>query len=199
MSLNTISNLFAARLVAVLNLDENLIPVYAYGLELLLAGILNILLIFFAAFFFHVPYAAIFFLLAFIPLRITAGGFHASTHLRCTLVCLATFVLTIVLIHCIHDAYRPIVAVILCAFDLATVICLSPVQAAQKPLAASERRINRRRSLFLAILFCAISVLSLNRRFASAILFFSFGVFSAAISQIAGKIQSTTEGRYTHE
>lgn len=199
MSLNTISNKIAARLCHTLKLAEDLIPVYAYGLELLLAAVLNIMLIILAACFFHVPYAWIFFLLAFIPLRVTAGGYHAGTHFWCTVVCLVAFILTIVLACCISDTYRPIVSVISCLFNLATVICLSPVQAKKKPLTSSERRINRRRSLFLAILFCAVSVLSLNHRFASAILFFSFGVFSAAVSQIAGRIQSTTEGGCTHE
>ena len=199
MNLSAIASLFAVRLCAILNLDKNLIPVYAYGLELLLAAILNILLIFFATFLFHVPYAGVFFLLSFIPLRVTAGGFHASTHFRCTLVCMAVFVLTIALTRCIHDAYRPIVSMALCLFDLATIICLSPVEAIQKPLTASEHRINRSRSLFLAILFCAVSALSLNHRFTSGILFFPFGVFSAAISQIAGKIQSIIEGRRTRE
>ena len=193
MNLSAITSLFAVRLCAILNLDKNLIPVYAYGLELLLAAILNILLIF------HVPYAGVFFLLSFIPLRVTAGGFHASTHFRCTLVCMAVFVLTIALTRCIHDAYRPIVSMALCLFDLATVVCLAPVEAIQKPLTTSEQRINRRRSLFLAIFFCAVSALSLNHRFTSGILFFSFGVFSAAISQIAGKIQSIIEGRRTRE
>lgn len=199
MNLNTISNIFAARLCNTLKLDEDLIPVYAYGLELLLAAILNILLIILVAFFFHDPYAWIFFLLAFIPLRVTAGGYHASTHFRCTAVCLVTFIITIALAHCIHDTYRPIVSSILCLFNLATVICLSPVQAAQKPLTASEQHINRNRSLFLAILFCGISILGLHWRFALAILFFSLGVFSAAISQVAGKIQSIIEGRRNHE
>ena len=199
MNLNTISNLFAVRLCGKLNLDENLIPVYAYGLELLLAAIINVLLIFFVALFFRVPYAGVSFLLAFIPLRVTAGGYHAGTHFRCTTVCLVTFVLTIILAFYIHDIYRPIAGMVFCLFNLATVICLSPVQAAEKPLNVGERHINRRRSIFLAILFCAVSVLSLNRQFSSAILFFSFGVFSAAISQIAGKIQFIAEGRYTYE
>lgn len=199
MNLSAITNRFAVRLCAILNLDRDLIPVYAYGLELLLASTLNILLIIFAACLFHVPYAGLFFLLAFIPLRVTAGGFHASTHFRCTLVCMATFILTIALTRCIHDVYRPIVSMALCLFDLATVIYLAPVEAIQKPLTTSEQRINRRRSLFLAILFCAVPALSLNRRFTSAILFFSFGVFSAATSQIAGKIQAKIEGRGTHE
>ena len=199
MNLNTISNIFAARLCNKLKLGEDLIPVYAYGLELLLAAILNILLIILAAFFFHVPYAWLFFLLAFIPLRVTAGGYHAGTHLRCTVVCLAAFIITIALANYIPDTYRPIISVISCLFNLATIVFLSPVQAAQKPLTSNERRINRKRSLVLAILFCGISLLGLYWRFFSDILFFSFGVLTAAFSQIAGKIQSIIEGRRTHE
>lgn len=199
MNLNTFSNKTATRLCNTLKLDESLIPVYAYGLELLLAAILNILLIILVAFFFHLPYAWIFFLSAFIPLRVTAGGYHAGTHLRCTVVCLVAFILTIALANCILDTYRPVVSIISCLFNLTTVICLSPVQAVQKPLTPHERHINRNRSLCLSILFCGISLLGLYRRFTSSILFFSFGVFTAAFSQIAGKIQSTIEGRYTHE
>lgn len=199
MNLNTLSNKAATRLCNTLKLEEGLIPVYAYGLELLLAAILNILLIILVAFFLHFPYAWIFFLSAFIPLRVTAGGYHAGTHFRCTVVCLVAFILTIALATYILDTYRPVVSIISCLFNLATIICLSPVQAVQKPLTPNERRINRKRSLALAFLFCWVSLLGQYRRLASAILFFSFGVFAAAISQIAGKIQSTIEGRRTHE
>lgn len=199
MSLNTIANRVAAHLSNKLKLGEDMIPVYAYGLELLLAAILNILLIIIVAFFFHAPYAWIFFLSAFIPLRVTAGGYHANTHFRCTVVCLIAFIITAALANCILDTYKPMVCIMSCLFNLVTVICLAPVQAAQKPLTAEEKQKNRNRSLVIAILFCGVSLLSLNCRFSSAILFFSLGVFTAAVSQIAGKIQSTVERRRTYE
>lgn len=197
--MNSFSNKVAAHLCEKLQLSDDSVPVYAYGLELLFAATLNILLIILAAFIFRRPYAWIFFLLAFIPLRVTAGGYHAGTHFRCTIVCLVAFIITITLTYCIHDIYRPMISVISCLFNLATVICLSPVQAVQKPLTSNEQRINRNRSLSLAIFSLGISFLSLYWRFTSAILFFSLGVLTAAISQIAGKIQFTVEGRRTHE
>lgn len=199
MNLNAIATKAAAHLGNKLNLDEDMIPVYAYGLELLLAATLNILLIISVAFIFHRPYAWIFFLLAFIPLRVTAGGYHAGTHFRCTVVCLVAFIIMLALTNCIVDTYKPVISILASLFNLTTVICLAPVQAAQKPLTPNERRINRNRSLCIAILFCGISLLSLNYRFSSAILFFSFGVFTAAVSQIAGQIQTKIEGRLTHE
>ena len=190
MNLETISNKIAIRLCDTLKLEESLIPVYAYGLELLLAALLNILLIILIAFIFRLPYAGISFLSAFIPLRVTAGGYHAGTHFWCTVLCLIAFTISAAIANCILEVYRPVVGIAFCLFDLITVICLSPVQAVQKPLTSKEQQINRKRSLCLSVLFCGISLLGLYQRLTLPTLFFSFGVFTAALSQIAGKIQS---------
>jgi accessory gene regulator B len=195
MDLNLIANALALCLGKKLALDKGQIPIYAYGLELLLSGLINILLIVGLSILFHEIYAWFFFLLAFIPLRVTAGGFHAHTHFRCTAICLFAFAAAIYIAHLMPTTQHVAVNIILSLINLGTVVWLAPVQSAQKPLNSDTRHKNRKNALILATIVVILSVIGVFFRVHTAHLFFSLGVFTASISQVAGKIQNNLEGR----
>ena len=67
--------------------------VYAYGLEIFFSTMLNIIFVIIAAFFLGRFIETVAFLIAFIIMRKTAGGYHASTHFSCILVFFATYML----------------------------------------------------------------------------------------------------------
>lgn len=81
---------------------EGIIPgerlsVYAYGLELLLSGLLNTGIVLILSVFLGQGVLALFFLAGFIPMRIFAGGYHADTHLNCSTIFSGIYLLSIVL------------------------------------------------------------------------------------------------------
>lgn len=57
---------------------------YVYGVQLLISTWINVQIIAVVSFLLHIPFAWIGFLLGFVPLRITAGGFHAKSPLMCS-------------------------------------------------------------------------------------------------------------------
>lgn len=66
--------------------------IYAYGMELVLSGLVNVLSVLLISILIFHPADGLLFLVAFIPLRTTAGGYHANSHLSCNIVFLSTFV-----------------------------------------------------------------------------------------------------------
>lgn len=175
-----IANVYSKSLCRCGVINEKQVPVYTYGLELILASALNtsfILVISAICFQFA---SGLFFLLAFIPLRSTAGGYHAKSHLSCNLICLAAFSGLQVLGMMIPVAFLSGFYIVVALFVLLIVYLLSPCEAENKPLTESRKKRNRRGSM-------AISVCNL---FISIIIFFSIGAHPLVTSYYMGALAS---------
>ena len=66
--------------------------VYAYSFEILLATLLNFIGIFIIMLVTKTFCETVFFLSAFLPLRMLVGGYHAKNHIRCFLLLMAIFI-----------------------------------------------------------------------------------------------------------
>ena len=71
-------------------IEQDMIAVCEYGVELVLAGIVNIIVILFVSVLLHSMLYGIIFLLILISTRAFMGGYHATTHIRCniSMVCI---------------------------------------------------------------------------------------------------------------
>lgn len=67
------------------------VKIYRYGLEMLFLSLVEILSILGLSLFIGNFFETVLFFLAFIPLRLFAGGYHATTRLRCYLVSLCVY------------------------------------------------------------------------------------------------------------
>ena len=72
----------AERLVAQGIIREEDVPIYRYGLEAMYSSLLELLSILALAALIGNFWQTVLFFAAFIPLRLYAGGYHASTRLR---------------------------------------------------------------------------------------------------------------------
>lgn len=166
------------------------IVVYSYGLELLMSTAINILLIVIISFVFMEPLSWLFFLLPFIPLRITAGGYHAKTHLRCCITFAGAYTVLLLAGILTAELVTPVTLIGVSVVCLLINLLLSPVPAANKPLEEQEKRRNRRRSLVIASLSLLVTAFSLFAGGALTMLFifFTLGQLGAAVSLIVAKI-----------
>ncbi|MFR5861716.1 MAG: AgrD family cyclic lactone autoinducer peptide [Flavonifractor plautii] len=139
--------------------------IYAYGMELVLSGLVNVLSVLLISILIFHPADGLLFLVAFIPLRTTAGGYHANSHLSCNIVFLSTFVALECLGHLLLKYGSVILYLAIAVISLVTLLILSPSEAKNKPLTPEQRRRNRRRSLILGGLNLAIGI-SLSGAFA---------------------------------
>lgn len=137
------------------------VEIYEYGLQLLISSAINILVIVAVSFALRLPFAWIPFIAAFIPLRTTAGGYHAKTHFSCIFSFGITFTLLLVLTRTVAFVNSSICFGISSLFSIAVIIAFSPVQASNKPLTIREAVRNRKRSIIIAICFLIPAILSL--------------------------------------
>jgi len=113
--------------------------IYEYAYEVSIGQAANILITCFVAFSFQY-YMVFLFMLAYIPLRTYAGGFHARSNERCMI-----FSAAILCAVCIVGKYVLIqrmipVVILLEVLAVAVVLILSPVEDCNKPLNREEEK-----------------------------------------------------------
>jgi accessory gene regulator B len=176
-------------------LSEEKRDVLRYGTELIIASIIGIFLIQVVSAVLRIPAAWFFFLAGFVPLRMTAGGYHASTHFQCYTFFTGLFACCIIMEATISGILQPLLTSLI---SMGLTLSMSPIEAVNKPLRPMQRKRNRRYSLGFVGIVCVFAVLSwqLDMNY-TLIHVFYWGVFSAACSLAIGKMKSIKwkEGR----
>lgn len=168
---------------------EKDISVYAYGFELLFSVVINIVGMLSIAIITGQYLSWFWFLLALIPLRFSAGGFHAKTHFNCITITLLVFFVCLLCIQAIpHELWSIIYIIIIISLN-AAIWCMAPVQAHNKPLSEHQIQINRKRAIIISTIDTLIGIYAciMNTSIMKA---YFMGVLAATISVVAGKIRN---------
>jgi len=166
------------------------IEVYAYGFELLISTAVNIAVVILISLVFWEPLAWAFFLLPFIPLRLTAGGYHANTHLACGVAFAVAYTALLLPAIYLPEYMTPGLLTAVSGANFLLVLLLSPVPASSKPLDEAARTANRKKSLVIAALLLIVTALSfaVGPGLLWMFRFFAVGQAGAGISLVAAKI-----------
>ena len=105
-------------------------------------------------------HAALIFMLIFIPMRSTAGGYHCETAGGCYLLSMAVY-LIVLLTYGSCSGFLPIVYSAVCLLDTAAVTFLSPVVSPNKPMTAQELKRNRMISIMISSL-CTVLIFGIS-------------------------------------
>jgi len=172
------------------NINE---AVLRYGCELILTSIIGLLIMVGLSVLIGHPLAWVFFVMGFAPLRTTAGGYHADSHIRCYTVTSVMFLMGVLTVYEIRWSHFTYLAVSL--FTAIMVGFLAPVEAMNKPLSAKRYRLNRNRSLILIFINCVIAVIFAMLELVSeeANMYYA-GIFFASTSLVMGKIKNSLKG-----
>ncbi len=105
------------------------IEAYQYGLELMLSTLINIavmigLSIAFGHVWLFIPYLA-----AFIPLRLSAGGYHAKHHLSCILFNAIVYFASLVAVNMLKEPVAILACIIESCVSLILIFLFAPVPA----------------------------------------------------------------------
>jgi accessory gene regulator B len=162
-------------------------PVYSYGFELLLSTGLDVAGVIVISVLYGKPLAWLYFLLPVIPLRSTAGGYHAKTHLGCFFVFVIAFTALLNLALYVPVIASPFVTTAISAACFLVVWALSPIPSENKPVSDVRRNVNRRKSLLLSGVCVVLSAASVLAGSPYQFLFsvFALGQLGAAVSLIA--------------
>ncbi len=163
---------------------EERIKVYKYGFELLISTILNILGIVLLSIILGALEGGILFCIAFIPLRLVAGGYHAKHHWSCILGFNVTFLGFIMLHHYMNNEHALPYSMTAIIVSSLLIWSLAPVEAVNKPLKELQRETQRKKSVTLAcinltliLLFYFVPTLT---KHAQLFAFYSSGTLAAS-------------------
>lgn len=133
---------------------------YQYGLRQIFITILNIVTTLLIGFLMGMIAQAIIFTAAYIPIRIYAGGFHASTPVRCWAISAIMLTLVLFILKLTSNNFFPqlsAVSLIACI----VIILLSPVEDMNKPLDDKEHRVYHFRTIAFISISIAVTAFSL--------------------------------------
>lgn len=171
-------------------IDAQRKEVYQYGMELLVSTFLNCALMIVVSYFIGMPYAVISYALVYIPLRLTAGGYHAGSHWMCVLYTQATFALSVIGVRALveREVYSLLPMMLLSGL---VVFCLAPVESENNPLSANEIKRGMYRAWMLELLVAAIVLVGMcwKRSYNDFIVVVMAANVSVAFSLVTAKIR----------
>ena len=174
------SILFSERLISAQVIKPEDKNVYAYGFELVIASVISMFMIIIISlvtknYFMWIPY-----LIAYIPLRTHAGGYHAKTHF----VCISTHIL-VYLFFSLSVNYLctiKLLPIISSLISFILILLFSPIETPNNPMTPNRRLMCRK----ISIIICAVNLA------VSIVIFFSFNTYMHFIIFYFSGIIATT-------
>ena len=137
---------------------------YYFGTQLLISTTLNFLLAIIISISIAEPCYWLMFLLGFIPLRLSAGGYHAKSHSLCIIYFCLAFGLFGLISKLILLSKTGTIVYTLCSatFSFLIVYWLSPISSPNKKLTIKQRNRNRAICIILSVINWIFSVTILH-------------------------------------
>lgn len=140
----------ASSMVQAQETESSNIPIYVYGFELLLSSLAGVLALMIVSVACGMPFSWIPYLIGFVPLRLSGGGYHAKTHRSCILIFSMLYTVIGVVEKAITIPY--IVWFGSSVANLIISLLFSPVMASNKPLRIDQQKNNRRMHISLVLM-----------------------------------------------
>lgn len=120
-------------------IEQDMIAVCEYGVELVLAGIVNIIVILFVSVLLHSMLYGIIFLLILISTRAFMGGYHATTHIRCNISMVCIYIISLLMLNIKYDGYVMLVH-ILTLTGYIVISRYAPLENSNKSLSEQQKK-----------------------------------------------------------
>jgi len=182
-------------------IDEDDQEIYQYGTEQILINISMLAVIFVIALTTNSWIHTIFWLCGMLPIRAIAGGYHASSPIKCNLLTVSVFIINIVTINLLKNYMTIYLLLFFLGLILFSVFRFAPVDHKNKVLKQEEYLIAKRKSyitgtaivglcLILALVVGVRSIITISTM---------MGAFTASISLIIGSIKRGGERNENNE
>lgn len=165
--------------------------VFKYGLEGFITAVLEILSVLIVSAILGNFINTIIFFIAFLPLRLYAGGYHAETRLNCYLVLLFVYYCFILLTNYIANSYITVFEICSLVLTVITVMLASPIINANKKASKKEISFYREKSIKIMIIeniviLAGIFIVPRNTMFFS----FSLGQLAVTLSMVVAIVKN---------
>ena len=170
-------------------IDPNKQEIYSYGFELLISTTANFIVIFIISCVFGLFFEPLLFMVSFIPLRLSAGGYHAKHHWSCIVGFGSIFLLFMIFLSRINSDAWSYYSLIATFVSSVLIYYLAPVETPNKPLSYKHYVQQRNRSVTLSLIHVAIvSIDSLiTHQFTELLTYYSSGTLCACLLLVAEK------------
>lgn len=172
-------------------LGQNDREVYNYCFEILLSTIMNLICVIAIAILTRSLIPTVLFVIVFMCMRGTAGGYHADSHLACLLTLLITYSIFLLVIKNVSGFSSRWLTASFVVFENVIVFALAPVEDRNKRFEGDEllrfRRRSRRYMVIISIIAVTISYVFPGMIYANSML---SGSGLVALALIAGRVKN---------
>ena len=162
--------------------------IYYYGFWQGSIFVLNVLTVIIVGWLFHMLWQALLFTIAYGLIRTVAGGYHARTQVNCYIFSVVMIVSVLSILK--YTPWNPIIYLIFVSIASICIFLFAPVEDANKPLDALEKKIYQKRArIFLALIFffTLLFTLTVHKEIAHCL---SLSIISVSFMLILGKLKS---------
>lgn len=152
-----ITRAYVGKLVEHGVISNNDADVYMYGFYQTVMFLVNIITTTFIAVLFHQFIPCLLLNLFYIPIRMCAGGYHASTPLRCYVISVCMIIGLLFVIRWINFSY--ITSWMIIMFSCIGIIIMSPVETTNNPLDNDEVLVYKKRTYIVLTFEIIMSLL----------------------------------------
>ena len=176
-------------------ITEESAPIYKYGLNTIFLSVIEVLSILMIACVVGNFLETTLFFLAFIPLRLFAGGWHASTRLRCYLTSLFVYAVFTFLLYIIPAQYYPRLLLWCGCFAFLVVAIWAPVAHKNHPITRIEYKHYKKISLTVCIIELMILIVLYHSNFQNVLLVaIVLGLLMEVLAMLTEKLLNVTNG-----
>lgn len=175
----------------IINFDD--LPIYQYGLEVLLITLFQTMGILILALLTGYFFEAILFIIGFCTIRVYAGGYHASSVMKCFVYFTGLGAIAIILSKILVIDRSPLIIICMAILTFIIIYLYAPVSVINRPITEVERKRFRRISINMTFTYTfLIVVLSLMNQHLWYVGIFTFGIFLEAITLLVEKNREET-------
>jgi len=160
--------------------------VYEYGISIIFTYAINLVTILAIGVVKGQLWECLLFLLVFIPLRSYAGGYHATSEMRCYFLSVGSIVLALSVLHNIPVWFNFDISLLWLAASCVVICILAPVENKNKPLDSDEKKIYRRRARSVMLTEFAAGLVCYFFSWDTAFRVIVLGMTSVGCSLVAG-------------
>lgn len=186
--LGRLSQRFADKLVDFGIVSESDIEIYVFGFYQIVMLLLNVVTTLLLGVAFQLTVPCIILNIAYIFIRISAGGYHADAPVKCYIYSTLMIALLLSVIKWVHIPNTVLASMLV--ISVIVIIILAPVETENNPLDEIEKKVYRKRSLIvlsIEILVCLLLEINSKKWAVQTVV---LGLFAECIMLIAGTVKN---------
>lgn len=195
--LGRLSQRFADKLVAFGIISESDIEIYVFGFYQIVMLLLNVVTTLILGVAFRLIVPCIILNIAYIFIRISAGGYHADTSVKCYIYSTLMIAVLLSVIKWIHIINAVLASMLI--LSVIVIIIFAPVETENNPLDEVEKKVYRKRSLIvlsIEILICLLLEINSKKWVVQTVV---LGLFAECIMLIAGTVKNYLHIRHNSD